>query len=199
MSMSTSTHVQATCPSCARVLRVRREYLGRRAQCKYCEGMFTIAEDDAKATVTPEGASMYEIPESDRLPAPSSVQAEPDREPHAFSAEVDVMRGELETLRATRFDGAGARPGARRAKPKARAGPGRGPSQGGRRTKPTRSRAGRDPSEGRGGSQPMDHRPGHDPRGGRSGANSHRGAARYPAGRGRSGAGQAFRIARNGS
>ena len=62
--MATTTHIQATCPGCSRTLRIRREYVGRRAQCKYCETMFTIGEDGPtpEPPAAAEAVSMYEIP-----------------------------------------------------------------------------------------------------------------------------------------
>ncbi len=58
------TYVLVTCPGCARNLRVRREYVGSRVQCSFCDRVMVIREGASTASppFSPELTSTHEFP-----------------------------------------------------------------------------------------------------------------------------------------
>ncbi|MEO6809386.1 MAG: hypothetical protein ABI353_09790, partial [Isosphaeraceae bacterium] len=72
-----STHLHIPCPQCQNALKVRREYLGRRVQCKHCTHIFE-ALDPAEPSLAGEETSFEEllIRELDQDPEPAQVEVE---------------------------------------------------------------------------------------------------------------------------
>ena len=73
-----SEYILSPCPNCGNPLRIRREYLGKRAACKHCGHVFTLVDpEQASAPARPHqagGTATWELP---TLPEPGS---EPDPE-----------------------------------------------------------------------------------------------------------------------